>query len=233
MDIQILRLVEGARQAEGLTVIIDVFRAFSLECWLHHMGASAIHPVGGVEEAWALREAHPDWVLIGERGGRKCQGFDFGNSPSTIPPEAVRGKTILHTTSAGTQGIVNARGASEILTGSLVNAAAIAAYIRSQSPRRVSLVCMGKGGTEPAAEDELCGAYIQSLLENRPLPDIQERALALREGGGAHFFDPDNQDVFPQADFWACTQCDRFPFVLRVSRGGDGLLRAEAVEVNL
>ena len=32
MEIQILELIEGARAARGLTVIIDVFRAFTLEC---------------------------------------------------------------------------------------------------------------------------------------------------------------------------------------------------------
>ena len=231
MDIKILRLIEGAKQAEGLTVIIDVFRAFSLECYLYGRGAALIHPVGSVEEAWALKRANPDYVLIGERGGKKCAGFDFGNSPSTVPAEAVAGKVILHTTSAGTQGIVNAVHAEEIVTGSLVNAAAVAEYIRRRRAEKVSLVCMGKGGLEPAEEDELCAAYIKSILEDRPMADIQERAYGLKERGGAHFFDPNNQEVFPEADFWACTQCGRFSFVLRVSRGEDGLLRSEAVPV--
>ncbi|HCA54695.1 MAG TPA: 2-phosphosulfolactate phosphatase, partial [Ruminococcaceae bacterium] len=31
MDIKILHLLEGADQAKGLAVVIDVFRAFSLE----------------------------------------------------------------------------------------------------------------------------------------------------------------------------------------------------------
>ena len=34
IKIKILHLIDGAKQAEGLTVIIDVFRAFSLECYL-------------------------------------------------------------------------------------------------------------------------------------------------------------------------------------------------------
>ena len=38
MEIRILHLLEGARAARGLTVIIDVFRAFSLECYLYDMG---------------------------------------------------------------------------------------------------------------------------------------------------------------------------------------------------
>ena len=229
MEIQILHLIEGAKQAEGLTVIIDVFRAFSLECYLYDRGAALIHPVGSIEEAWALKKAHPEYVLIGERHGKKCEGFDFGNSPSTVPEEAVRGKTILHTTSAGTQGIINAVRAEEIITGSLVNAAAVAAYIQKRGAEKVSLVCMGNEGVRPAPEDELCAEYIRSILEGRPLPDVQERAYALKDRGGKHFFDPDNQEVFPEADFWACVQCDKFPFVLRVRREG-GLLRSEIVE---
>ena len=39
MKIKIYHLIDGARQAEGLAVIIDVFRAFSMECWLYALGA--------------------------------------------------------------------------------------------------------------------------------------------------------------------------------------------------
>ena len=56
MDIRILHLIDGARQAEGLTVVIDVFRAFSLECWLYAMGAGEIRPVSGIEEALSWRK---------------------------------------------------------------------------------------------------------------------------------------------------------------------------------
>ena len=33
MKIEILQLIEGATRAKGLTVVIDVFRAFSLEAY--------------------------------------------------------------------------------------------------------------------------------------------------------------------------------------------------------
>ena len=59
MDIRILRLIGGAREAEGVTVVIDVFRAFSLECWLVAMGAAEIRPVGGIEEALSWRAKDP------------------------------------------------------------------------------------------------------------------------------------------------------------------------------
>ena len=224
MKIRILHLIEGARQADGLAVVIDVFRAFSLECWLYAMGAEEIRPVGAIEEALAWREKDPGCVLIGERHGRKLDGFDFGNSPSTVDPEAVRGKRIIHTTSAGTQGVTNAVHAEEILTGSFLNAKAIAEYIRQRNPENVSLVCMGKEGLAPAEEDELCALYLESLLTGEGMPDIDRRLQDLRTGGGRHFFDPDNQEVFPQADFGMCVDRDRFGFVIRIEKDGDGLI---------
>ena len=50
-EIRILELIEGAKQARGLTVIIDVLRAFSLECYLYDMGAALIRPVGQIPGA--------------------------------------------------------------------------------------------------------------------------------------------------------------------------------------
>jgi len=216
MQIQTLHLIEGAKQARGLTVVIDVFRAFSLECYLYSFGAKEIWPVGSVETARALKAQYPDAVLIGERGGKMCEGFDFGNSPSTVIPERVCGRTVIHTTSAGTQGIVNAQNADEIVTGSLVNAKAIAKYIRQKNPNQVSLVCMGNSGVRPAKEDELCAQYLHSLLIGAPLADIEARAKALEFDGGDHFFDPDRQHIYPKADFFRCIEIDKFDFVLRV-----------------
>ena len=151
MNIAVYHLIDGAKQAEGLAVIIDVFRAFSMECWLYALGAREVRPVGSIEETFAWREKDPDCILVGERQGKRIEGCDLGNSPSSISPEMIRGRRIIHTTSAGTQGIVHAVHADEILTGSFVNAEAVARYIRAKSPDRVSLVCMGKAGLEPVS----------------------------------------------------------------------------------
>ena len=160
MDIQILQLIDGARQARGLTVVIDVFRAFSVECYAVAAGAREILPVGGVDEALALRTSHPGALLVGERGGRIIPGFDCGNSPSGLAQFDLRGRTVVHTTSAGTQGVANAVHADELVGGALVNARATAEYIRSRDPKLVSLVCMGLAGKEPTDEDTLCAEYL-------------------------------------------------------------------------
>ena len=195
-----------------------------MECWLYSLGAKEIRPVGSVEETFAWKQKDPDCILVGERHGRRIDGCDLGNSPSSIDPDLIRGKRIIHTTSAGTQGIVNAVHAVEIITGSFVNAKAIADYIRKKSPDKVSLVCMGKEGLAQAEEDELCAVYLKALLTGKEMPDIDNRLKTLRTGGGRHFFDPSLREVFPEKDFWMCIDRDRFDFVLQVRRDRDGLI---------
>lgn len=100
-----------------------------------------------------------------------------------IPPDAVRGRRVIHTTSAGTQGITHAVHAQDIITGSLVNAKAVADYLLAGNPEIVSLVAMGKAGEEPCEEDLLCAEYIRSMLLGRPMADIDERIRELRFHG--------------------------------------------------
>ena len=220
MRIQILELIEGAKQAEGLTVVIDVFRAFTTECYCFAGGAEVCYPIGSMEDAFALKAAHPDWVLLGERGGSKVEGSDLGNSPWDASRYDFQGKTMIHSTSAGTQGIVNAAraNATEILTGSLVNARATAEYIRAKAPRTVSLVAMGKAGVIPIPEDRLAADYIRALLEGTPY-DIDAKIDYLKDHGGEQFFDPALAHIFPREDYPLCVAYDRFPFVLRVEYG--------------
>lgn len=234
MNIRILELIEGAQQAQGLTVIIDVFRAFSLECYLFNEGAEKIYPIGSMEDAFALKKAHPEYVLIGERKGAKVEGCDFGNSPWQCRSYDFRGKTVIHTTSAGTQGIMNAAaaGAKPIVTASLVNARAVADYIREQDPADVSLVAMGKAGLESAEEDLLCARYIRACLNGVGAQfHVQMRADAMKDNAGSHFFDPANQAVYPEQDFWLCTRCDKFGFVIRVDKDADGRLITHAADL--
>lgn len=56
MKIRILQLIEGAKKAQGLTVIIDVFRAFSQACYVFNNGVERIIPVGSLETAYGLKE---------------------------------------------------------------------------------------------------------------------------------------------------------------------------------
>lgn len=228
MKIQILELIEGAKRAEGLTVIIDVFRAFTTECYCFAGGALRSYPVGDMADAFAMKRAHPDWVLLGERGGAKVEGCDLGNSPWDAMNYDFRGKIMIHSTSAGTQGIVNAAkaNAEQILTGSLVNAGAVCDYIRAQDPETVSLIAMGKAGVESVPEDLLAAEYMRSILEGDTSFDIDARIAYLKDHGGQQFFDPALAHIFPREDYPLCVDVNRFDFVLRVKKE-DGVLVIE------
>jgi len=214
MRIDILHLVEGAKRARGLAVIIDVFRAFSLACYLFDRGVEKIIPVGKKEQAFALKESHPGFVLIGERDNRKIPGFDFGNSPFQTSGFDFSRKTVVHTTSAGTRGIVNAGDAEAIITGSFVNADAIIRYIRTKNPEVVSLVCMGYSARYPAEEDTFCAEYIRNSLRGIPF-DFQNALEIIRNTSGKRFFEPANQEFSPIEDFLYCVNLNYFNFVLK------------------
>ena len=231
MNIQILHMVEGAKQAKGIAVIIDVFRAFTVETYLMRNNAAKIIPVGDVEIARAYKEKYPDAILCGERKGIIIDGFDYGNCPTDLESVDLTGKTVVHTTSAGTQGIANANNADEIISGSLVNASAVAAYIKQKNPQNVSLVCMGLMANKQTDEDNLCADYIKSLLEDKPMEDIYERMDALKFTSGAKFFDPERQHIFPKRDFDLCTNLNSVPFVLRLKKSDDGLHYMERVDI--
>lgn len=222
MNIKILHMINGAKEATGITVIIDVFRAFTVEAYLINNKAYKLFPVGDMNIAYSYKEKNNNCILIGERQGKMLQGFDYGNSPSQIKDIDFLGKTIIHTTSAGTQGIANAINATEILTGSLVNAKAIAEYIKKSNAKDVSLVCMGLRGKLQTEEDNLCAYYIKSMLEGKTI-DIRDEIQKLKTTSGAKFFDKNQQDVFPEEDFYLCTEVDKFKFVLKVEKDGNGL----------
>jgi 2-phosphosulfolactate phosphatase len=217
MRIHIADFVVGARAARGIAVVIDVFRAFSLAAHAMARGAARIVPVADVDEARALKRLHPDWLLVGERHARRLPGFDCGNSPTDLEAFDVRGRTLIHTTHAGTQGLVNATRASETLTGSLVNAAAIVRYIQARAPEEVTLVRMGHEARERCDEDDLCAELLAARLRGEPFDvgGIRER---LRQASSARkFFDP-ACDWAPERDFELCTEVDAFDFVLRLDR---------------
>ena len=218
MKIEILQLLEGAVKATGLAVIIDVFRAFSTVCYAIDRGAGPVYPVGSIEDAFLMKNTFPGALLVGERNERKPDGFDFGNSPSHILEADIKGKTIVHTTSSGTQGIVNARNADQIITGSFVNAGAIVRYIRKTKPQNVSLVCMGYACLYPTDEDTFCAEYIRNELLGRPSPweNMQE---VIRHGTGARFFEPESQAWAPSSDYDLCLQRNIFDFVLKAEKG--------------
>ena len=177
-----------------------------------------------IAEALELRRQGVGELCMGEVGGVRPEGFDFGNSPYELSQADVEGKTLIHSTMAGTVGVTAAEGADEIYLGSLVLAAPTAKRILARGAKEVSIVAMGGGGEFRTDEDEQCALYIRNLLQGRQPNPEAVRSLVLSGGESQKFGDP-AQPHFITRDLEMALQIDSVDFAIRVQRE-DGLLIA-------
>lgn len=209
--------LDGCAAADDVAVAIDVLRAFSTAAYALAAGAERIWLVSGVEEALALRAQTPGALAMGEVGGIKAAGFDLGNSPHALSGRDLRGRTLIHRSSAGTQGAVRAARARALFGASFVCAAATARAVLSLEPCRVTLAVTGRRADNSGDEDLACAEYLAALLRGEN-PDPASYLLRVRQSQNAALFtDPDNPDFSPE-DLDLCAQLDRFNFALPVRR---------------
>ena len=214
-----------------MTVVIDVFRAFSVACYAFASGVEKMLLVADLDKAFDWKKKHPQVVLVGERRGKKIDGFDFGNSPTEIETVDFSGKTIVHTTTNGTAGVVAAKRAVEVITGSFTNMGAICRYIRHRKPAEVSLVAMGVFNRERRDEDELCSEAIATRLHGQQ-PDMEAIRSRLRLCKGAKKFFIPKKTYAPERDFDLCLAVDRFDFVLQAHRRGEDMVEVRRLGFN-
>lgn len=148
----------SANHISGSTVIIvDVLRASSSIITAVMNGANRIVPASdpGEAAALALRLGAKECVLAGERGGLRIQDFDLGNSPAEFNAKAVRDKTVIMSTTNGTEAIKSMASAKTILIGAMINRTAVARRA-AELGDDVIIVCAGTTGHIGA--DDLCAA---------------------------------------------------------------------------
>lgn len=203
MKISIHKYLQGAREASGVAVLFDVFRASNTIIACLQSGAEYIIPVGELEEAYRLKEKYPDHLLFGERNGIPPPGFDSDNSPAQAAARKLKGKKIILTTSAGSQGIVYSNKTDQLLIGSFANAEAIVAYLKEKKPPHVSLIAIGNKAVEPALEDEACAEYIQNRVLKKVV-DFAAVKRALLACSGADRL----RKLKQEKDLAFCTQLD-------------------------
>jgi len=220
-EARILHLSSGARNARGITVIIDVFRAVTTACQLIENGAARILPVAGLDEARTFRQRFPHFLLVGERNGIKLPDADYGNSPAEVAQADFTGTTVILTTSAGTKGFAAAVNADQLLGGCLANADALVRYLGQFTLPEISLVCMGFRDQRPTDEDNLCAALVRDGLMGKGLSQAEVRKILRNSPDAKKFFDP-QQTWASEEDFSRCTQLGQFDFVLRLELQPEG-----------
>ncbi len=227
MQLHSADFVAGAASARGVAIVIDVFRACSLIAHALAAGAARVIPVADIDVARAMKAADPTSLLVGERHARKLPGFDCGNSPTEVLRESLQGRTLIHTTHAGTQGLTAAFAvADRVFTGALVNLSATIAAVRALKPAEVTIVAMGHEARERCVEDDLCREALLAGLRGESLDQSGWLARLRAAAAAGKFFDP-AANWAPLDDFTHCTAVDVVPFAVAMAPGpgGQGELR--------
>jgi 2-phosphosulfolactate phosphatase len=111
-------------------------------------------------------------LLGGERGGVQIPGFDLGNSPEEYTRERVAGRTIVFTTTNGTQAMMACRAAHRVLLGAFVNLSAVchelSRSIAAEPQRSIGLLCAGTRGEVTREDALLAGAIVDELSRQFP-----------------------------------------------------------------
>ncbi|MEG1871090.1 MAG: 2-phosphosulfolactate phosphatase family protein [Peptostreptococcaceae bacterium] len=151
--------IKSEKLKNRIVVVIDVLRATTVMITALSNGCNKVIPVKEIEEAQEIAGRDKNHYLLGgERVGIKIDGFDFSNSPLDYINEAVKGKTLVMTTTNGTKAIKNSEDAERIFIGALINGRAVAKKLVELN-EDVTFINAGTNG-EFSMDDFITSGYI-------------------------------------------------------------------------
>ncbi len=167
-------------------VVIDVLRATTtIACALNN-GAEAVETFSDLDQLKKKAMAWPKQLrlLLGERGGKRLDGFDLGNSPVSVSPQIVTGKRLFMSTTNGTRSLDCVRMAKVLYTASLPNRKAVAEKLLVDQPNELWIVGSGWEGSYSLEDSLAAGGLAAFLLDKTPtmiqvVNDELNAALAL------------------------------------------------------
>ena len=103
-------------------------------------------------------------LMLGERGGKKIDGFDLGNSPLSVKKETVLGKRLFMSTTNGTKSLKKVQNAKHLFAMGLPNRKAVAEKIISLNFENLLILGSGWEGSY-SLEDSLAAGALASYLK--------------------------------------------------------------------
>jgi acetyl-CoA carboxylase, biotin carboxylase subunit len=169
-------------EVAGRTVVaVDLLRASTTIVVALAAGAKEILPADSTEEALRIAQnlESDQVVLAGERKSERIPGFALGNSPLEFTPEAVGGRTVVLTTTNGTQAMIAAQGAREIIVAAAVNFSVVVERARAALEAEGELVVLCSGHDRHfALEDAFAAGRLTKVL----LPPGGLRQVEVNDG---------------------------------------------------
>ena len=162
--------------------VIDILRATTVMCAAMSHGARAIIPVSSTEEALRLSQTigSTDVLLAGERNCTRIPGFQLGNSPLEMTESAVRGKTIILTTTNGTNALLACHTAT-VYPAAAANLSLAAERGREalEGDQSILIVCAGRNG-DFALDDAYCAGRLTAAIlgSTKPRHELNDAGLA-------------------------------------------------------
>lgn len=147
---------------DAIVIVVDVLRATSAICTAFMNGVGQIIPVGTVDEARSFKQK--GYLVAAERDGLVLDFADFGNSPFNFTRERVEGKTIVYSTTNGTQAIQLASKCYMVAVGAFLNLTALSEWAASQN-RDIIVLCAGWKNRYSLEDTLLAGAITEKLLQ--------------------------------------------------------------------
>ncbi len=151
-------------------VVIDVLRATTtIACALYN-GAEAIEAFADIDQLLKKSLLWPESsrLLLGERGGKRIDGFDLGNSPVDVCPETVKGKRLFMSTTNGTRSLERLKDVPNLFAMSLINRKAVADRLLRDQPKTVFILGSGWEGSYSMEDSFAAGALAAYLTEHSP-----------------------------------------------------------------
>ena len=146
-----------------IVVVIDVLRATSTICAALANGISKVIPVKDVEDCKVF--SGDNYLLAGERHGKKIDGFEYGNSPYEYMNDAIKGKTLVLTTTNGTKSIEISKEADIIVAGAFLNLNILCKWLKKQN-KDVLLLCAGWKDKFNMEDSLFAGAVVNKVKNN-------------------------------------------------------------------
>jgi 2-phosphosulfolactate phosphatase len=212
-------------QPADIHVVIDVLRAFTTTHVAFQRGVEEILLARTVEQAFALKDRHPECILAGERDARKVEGFDAGNSPAALSEMDLQGRRMILTTSNGVRATTHALDGRHVLVAGWTSAPATLARIDELAgpDARVALFA-----SHPHSDEDIaCAEYLRTRLRGQdpPTAPIVER---MRTSSSAQKFYSEDFDL---ADLECATGEPTGEFAMEVQEAEPPVLRPTPVDV--
>lgn len=174
-------------------VAVDVLRATTAVCAAFMAGAESVVPLDTLEGLEPYRQQ--GYLRAAERGGKKVDNAECGNSPTEYLTMDLHGKHLAYSTTNGTVCILRAADADRTLVGAFANISALTERLL-QSPQDLVVLCSGWKNDFSVEDTLFAGALCSRLL-------------------ASGLYESRNDAVLMAVDLWNMCQGDPYGYAMK------------------